>query len=180
MIVASQPFTDGHSHPWFTTPVLRRVPVDLIPWLATGPFITFKRIARVMWSKKYRSWEDAARDLYSALSRNDGLFFVYRAAGFAADHRAQGSRLDFGRIYEAYRGEIPFLVGGSDEDPFEHRQVTLAQERLGARGLTIVHLPGGHLTTNEQPQPLAHLIQDFYDRTAVESALPSIRSMHKR
>jgi hypothetical protein len=23
------------------------------------------------------------------------------------------------------------LVGGSDEDPFEHRQVGLAQERLG-------------------------------------------------
>jgi pimeloyl-ACP methyl ester carboxylesterase len=160
-------FTDGHSHPWFTTPVLRRLPVDLIPRLAKPPFFTFKATARVMWSKNYRSWEDEARDLYSALSRNDGLFFLYRAAGFAADHRAQGTRLDFARIHEAYRGEIPFLVGGSDEDPFEHRQVTLAQERLGARGLTIAHLPGGHLTTNEQPQALAHLIQDFYDRTAL-------------
>jgi hypothetical protein len=28
-------------------------------------------------------------------------------------------------------------VGGSDEDPFEHRQVDLAQERLGKLGLQI-------------------------------------------
>lgn len=157
-------FTDGHSHPWFTTPVLRRVPIDLIPQLASPPFFTFKLTARVMWSKNFREWEDDARDLYAALSRNDGLFFLYRAAGFEADHRAQGARLDFGRIFDACRGEIPFLVGGSDEDRFEHRQVSLAQERLGSRGLEIVHLPGGHLTTNEQPQQLARLIEDFYDR----------------
>jgi|SRR5580698_2104581 pimeloyl-ACP methyl ester carboxylesterase len=159
-------FTDGHSHPWFTTPVLQRVPVDRIPQLAKPPFGTFKLTARVMWSKHYRAWEDDARDLFSALSRRDGLFFLYRAAGFVSDHRAQGSRLDFGRIYDAYRDEIPFLVGGSDEDPFEHRQVTLAQERLGAKGVAIAHLPGGHLTTNEQPQALARLIADFYDTTA--------------
>ncbi len=158
-------FPDGHSHPWFTTPVLRRLPVGLIPRLANPPFFTFKLTARVMWSKHHRTWEDEARDIYSAMSRHDGLFFLYRAAGFAADHRAQGARLDFGRIYDANRGEIPFLIGGSVEDPFEHRQVTLAQERLGTQGLTIVRLPGGHLTTNEQPQALARLVEDFYART---------------
>jgi pimeloyl-ACP methyl ester carboxylesterase len=163
-------FTDGHSHPWFTTPVLRRLPVGLLPGLANTPFSSFKLTARIMWSKHHRAWEDEARDLYSALRRNDGLFFLYRAAGFAADHRAQGVRLDFGRIYEAYRDKIPFLVGGSDEDPFEHRQVTLAQERLGARGLTIARLPGGHLTTNEQPQALARLVEDFYVETQAAAA----------
>ena len=162
-------FTDGHSHPWFTTPLLRRLPIDLIPQLAKPPFFSFKPTARVMWSKNYGQWEDDARDLYGALSQNDGLFFLYRAAGFAAEHRAEGGRLDFGSIYEAYRGQIPFLVGGSDEDPFERRQVMLAEERLGARGLTIAHLPGGHLTTNEQPQALAHLITDFCERTAVQT-----------
>ena len=55
----------------------------------------------------------------------------------------------------------PFLVGGSDEDPFEHRQVDLAQERLGKLGLQIERLPGGHLTTNEQPEALASLIAKF-------------------
>jgi hypothetical protein len=53
------------------------------------------------------------------------------------------------------------LVGGSDEDRFEHRQVDLAQERLGGLGLQIERLPGGHLTTHEQPAALAELIARF-------------------
>jgi pimeloyl-ACP methyl ester carboxylesterase len=159
-------FVGGHSHPWFTTPVLRRMPIDAIPKLAHPPFSTFKLTARIMWSKHYAEWETHARDIYDAMNRHDGQIFLYRAAGFVADHRAQGGRLDFGRIFEAYRGQIPFLVGGSDEDPFEHRQVDLAEERLSSRGVEIARLPGGHLTTNEQPEALAHLITDFYTRTS--------------
>jgi len=52
-------------------------------------------------------------------------------------------------------------VGGSYEDPFEHRQVDFAQERLGKFGLQIERLPGGHLTTHEQPEALAALIAKF-------------------
>jgi len=52
-------------------------------------------------------------------------------------------------------------VGGSYEDPFEHRQVDLAKERLGKLGLQIERLPGGHLTTHEQPGRLAALISEF-------------------
>ena len=52
-------------------------------------------------------------------------------------------------------------MGGSDEDPFEHRQVDLGRERLGKLGLQIERLPGGHLTTNEQPEALAALIAKF-------------------
>jgi surfactin synthase thioesterase subunit len=58
------------------------------------------------------------------------------------------------------------LFGGSDEDPFEHRQVDLAQERLSKLGLEIARLPGGHLTTNEQPEALASLIAKFERGTA--------------
>ena len=83
------------------------------------------------------------------------------AAGFVADHKAQGDRLDFGRLFTAYRDQFPFLVGGSDEDPFEHRQVDLAEERLGRLDLQIERLSGGHLTTNEQPEALAALIAKF-------------------
>jgi len=165
-------FTDGHSHPWYTTPVLRRIPIDLVPPLADPPFALFKRIARVMWSKNYRDWESGARDVYSALNRHDGLFFLTYGAGFVVDHRAQGERLDFGRIYDRYRGTIPFFIGGSVEDPFEHRQVTLAESRLQPQGLTIARLPGGHLTTNEQPEALAHLIADFSARTALAGPSP--------
>ena len=81
--------------------------------------------------------------------------------GFVADHKAQGDRLDFGHLFKAYREQFPFLVGGGDKDPFEHRQVGLAQERLGKLGLQIEGLSGGHLTTNEQPGALAALIAKF-------------------
>jgi pimeloyl-ACP methyl ester carboxylesterase len=155
-------FTDGHSHPWYTTPMLRRLPNRARPRLGR-PFALFKRMpgVRKMWSKGHRVTDAELRELHSALDRHDGLFYLAAAAGFVADHKAQGDRLDFGRLFDAYRGEFPFLVGGSDEDPFEHRQVDLAQERLGKLGLQIERLLGGHLTTSEQPEALAALIAKF-------------------
>jgi pimeloyl-ACP methyl ester carboxylesterase len=153
-------FTDGHSHPWFTTPILRRLP----DWARGGlgrSFTMFKMLAGVMWSKGYKVTDAEVRELLNALSRHDGLFYLAAGAGFAADHKAQGDRLDFGRLFNAYRGEFPFLVGGSNEDPFEHRQVDLAEERLGKLGLKVERLPGGHLTTNEEPKALAALIAKF-------------------
>ena len=114
-----------------------------------------------MWAKDYPLTDAEVRELHSAMSRHDGSFFTAAGAGFVADHKAQGDRLDFGRLFQAYRGQFPFLVGGSDEDPFEHRQVDLAEERLGKLGLQIERLPGGHLTTSEDPQALAALIAKF-------------------
>jgi pimeloyl-ACP methyl ester carboxylesterase len=153
-------FTDGHSHPWYTTPILRRLPNRARRGLGRS-FTLFKMMVGVMWSKGYQVTDAEVRELLSALSRHDGSFYTAAAAGFVADHKAQGDRLDFGRLFNAYRGRFPFLVGGSDEDPFEHRQVDLAQERLGKLGLQIERLPGGHLTTNEQPEALAALITKF-------------------
>ena len=153
-------FTDGHSHPWFTTPILRRLPSRARPRLARS-FTLFKMLTGVMWSKGYKVTDAEVRELYDAINLHDGGFYLAQAAGFDADHRAQGDRLDFGRLFQAYRAQFPFLVGGSDEDPFEHRQVELAQERLGKFGLEIERLPGGHLTTHEQPEALAALIAKF-------------------
>ena len=155
-------FTDCHSHPGYTTPMLRRLPNRVRRSLGR-PFALFKRMpgVRTMWSKGYRVTDAEIRELHSAMDRHDGVFYLAAAAGFVADHKAQGDRLDFGRLFEAYRDQFPFLVGGSDEDPFEHRQVDLAQERLGKLVLQIERLPGGHLTTNEQPEALATLIAKF-------------------
>jgi len=155
-------FTDGHSHPWYTTPMLRRLP-KWARWGVGHPFALFKWMPgiRKMWSKDYRVTDAELRELHKAMDRHDGLFYLAAAAGFQADHKAQGERLDFGRLFMAYRDRFPFVVGGSDEDPFEHRQVDLAQERLGKLGLQIERLPGGHLTTNEQPEALAALIAKF-------------------
>jgi pimeloyl-ACP methyl ester carboxylesterase len=153
-------FTDGHSHPWFTTPVLRRLPNRARQRVGRS-FTMFKMLAGVMWSKGYKVTDAEVRELHNALNRHDGLFYLAAGAGFAADHKAQGDRLDFGRLFKAYRGQFPFFVGGSVEDPFERRQIDLSQERLGGLGLRIERLPGGHLTTSEQPQALAALITDF-------------------
>ena len=155
-------FTDGHTHPWYTTPMLRRLPSRARRRLGL-PFALFKWMpgVRKLWSKSYHVTDAEIRELHSALDRHDGLFYLAAGAGFQADHKAQGDRLDFGHLFKAYRDQFPFVVGGSNEDPFEHRQVDLAQERLGTLGLKIERLPGGHLTTNEQPGALAALIAKF-------------------
>jgi pimeloyl-ACP methyl ester carboxylesterase len=153
-------FTDGHSHPWYTTPLLRRLPNRARRRLGRS-FTLSKMMTRGMWSKNYPVTDGEIRELYKAVNRHDGGFYLAAAAGFVADHKAQRDRLDFGRLFNAYRDDVPFLVGGSDEDPFEHRQVGLAQQRLGELGLQIARLPGGHLTTSEQPEALAALIARF-------------------
>jgi pimeloyl-ACP methyl ester carboxylesterase len=153
-------FTDGHSHPWYTTPMLRRLPTGARRSLGRS-FTLFKMMIGVMWSKGYQVTDAEVRELHNALDRHDGLFYLAAGAGFDADHKAQGNRLDFGHLFTAYRDQFPFMVGGSNEDPFEHRQVDLADERLGKLGLRIERLPGGHLTTNEQPEALAALIAKF-------------------
>jgi pimeloyl-ACP methyl ester carboxylesterase len=160
-------FTDGHSHPWYTTPMLRRLPNGARRGVGR-PFALFKRMpgVRKMWSKGYCVTDAEIGELHRAMDRHDGLFYLAAAAGFVADHKAQGDRLDFAPLFGAYRDQFPFLVGGSDEDPFEHRQIDLAQERLGKLGLQIARLPGGHLTTNEQPEALARLIAKFERGTA--------------
>jgi pimeloyl-ACP methyl ester carboxylesterase len=169
-------FTDGHSHPWYTTPMLRRLP-DRARQRLGRPFALFKRMPgiRKMWSKDYHVTDAEIRKLHSAMDRHDGLFYLAAGAGFLADHKAQGSRLDFSRLFIAYRDQFPFLVGGSDKDPFEHRQVDLAQERLGQLGLRIERLPGGHLTTNEQPGALAALIAKF-ERELAEKPAVNLRA----
>jgi pimeloyl-ACP methyl ester carboxylesterase len=157
-------FTDGHSHPWYTTPVLRRLPRRA--WARLGRnFAQFKLMTRVMWSRSYRVTDAEVREVLNAITRHDGGFYLGAAAGFAADHKAQGERLDFGQLFEAYRDEMPFMVGGSSEDAFEHRQIDLAQKRLGRLGIHVRRLPGGHLTTHEQPEALAGLITRFVNAT---------------
>ena len=148
-------FTDGHSHPWFTTPILRRLPNRARRRLGRS-FTLFKLLAGVMWSKGYKVTDAEVRELHNAMNRHDGLFYLAAGAGFVADHKAQGERQDFGRLFEAYRGQFPFLVGGSDEDPFEHRQVDLAQERLGKLGLQIERLPGGTSPRMSTRKPWPH------------------------
>src|SRR5262249_54287468 len=124
-------FTDGHAQPWYTTPLLRRLPNWARPSVGR-PFALFKRLPgiRKLWSKDYHVTEAELRELHDAMDGHDGLFYLAAAAGFVADHKAQGDRLDFGHLFKAYRNQLPFVVGGSDEDPFEYRQGNLSPKRL--------------------------------------------------
>jgi pimeloyl-ACP methyl ester carboxylesterase len=164
-------FTDGHSHPWWTTPLLRRSGAWMAPALAKGPFAVFMMMAGVMWSRRFPRRDEAGRRVYESLHRHDGFDYLRQASGFVADHKAEGERLDFGRLFMAYRDRFPFLVGGSEEDAFEHRQVDLSQERLARFGLEIARLPGGHMTTDEEPGALADLITRFERENAARPAI---------
>lgn len=157
-------FTDGHSHPWWTTPLLRRPGGWMGPLFGRLSFPLFMLMGGAMWSREFAHRSEAGHRIRESLSRRGGLAYLNRAAGFVAEHRAQGSRLDFGTLFRAYRANIPFLVGGSECDPFEHRQVDLAEERLGPLGCAIARLPGGHMTTDEHPGALADLISRFVRR----------------
>ena len=76
-------FTDGHSHPWYTTPMLRRLPKRARRSLGR-PFALFKRMPGVkrMWSKGYHVTDAELRELHSSMDRHDGLFYL--AAGALA------------------------------------------------------------------------------------------------
>ena len=159
-------FVDGHSHPWWTTPLLRRLPRWMERGFQAQSYAIFMALGGAMWSRRFAGRAAGGRRVFDSLSRRGGFFYLSRAAGFVADHKAQGRRLDFEDLYRALRHRFPFLVGGSDEDAFERRQVALAEARLGGLGLEIARLPGGHMTTDEHPQALAKLIARFVETTA--------------
>src|SRR5215467_9195809 len=58
-------FPGAHSHPWFTTPILCRLPNRARRRLARS-FTVFKLLARVMWSKDYAVTDAEVREVYNA------------------------------------------------------------------------------------------------------------------
>jgi pimeloyl-ACP methyl ester carboxylesterase len=60
---------------------------------------------------------------------------------------------------------VAFYVGGSEQDPYEHRQITAARQRVPQA--EILTFPGGHLTTSEHPDLLAAAIRGIADRHGV-------------
>jgi hypothetical protein len=56
-------------------------------------------------------------------------------------------------------------VGGSEEDPYEHRQIDATRQRVPEA--EVLSFPGGHLTTTEHPDLLAAAIRDIAARHGV-------------
>jgi len=151
-------FSDGHSHPIFTTPLLKT-------WLGKRSSIraqtsnaVFNRMLKGMWSRKYRVTEAELAEVRDAIRRRNGMLFLHYAAGFVGEHKANGERLNLLSIVEKMHRDVLFYIVGSDKDQFEPKQVRLAKERVSKYGVDIQVLPGGHMITMEQPQLLADKI----------------------
>jgi pimeloyl-ACP methyl ester carboxylesterase len=160
-------FADAHSHPWQGTPLLRS-PLGTLAmrgWQRSQrAFDTGWQQAR-MYSRGYHPAPAELGELRAAITRRDGAMFAHNAAGFVGEHRRHAQRWDLAAIARDLDGTVAFYVGGSEEDPYEHRQIPAARERVP--GAQILIFPGGHLTTGEHPDLLAAAIRDIAVRHSV-------------
>jgi len=118
-----------------------------------------------LYSRSYRPSAEELAELRSAITRRDGAAFLHNAAGFVKEHRRNAQRWDFAAIAREFNGSVAFYVGGSDEDPYEHRQIAATRERVPQA--EVLTFPGGHLTTTEHPDLLAAAIRDIAVRHGV-------------
>jgi pimeloyl-ACP methyl ester carboxylesterase len=118
-----------------------------------------------LYSRSYRPTPDELAELWSAISRRDGAQFLHNAAGFVAEHRRRAQRWDLAAIAGDLDGTVALYVGGSDEDPYEHRQIPATRARVPEA--EVLTFPGGHLTTSEHPDLLAAAIRDIAERHGV-------------
>jgi len=151
-------FTDGHSHPIFTTPLLRTTFGKRGALKAQTSDFTFDRMLKGMWGKKYQVTETELAEVRDAMRRRNGMLFLHLAAGFVDEHKANGDRLNLLPIVEKMHRNVRFFIVGSDKDQFEPKQITLAKKRINKYGVDIQVVPGGHMITMEQPRLLTDMI----------------------
>ena len=154
-------FSDCHSHPWDTTPMLKTPVGRVAMWFGQqvpGVLEATLRNAK-LFSPSYRVSASELGDLSDAIRRRGGAAFMHRAAGFVEEHRRNATRWDLAAIARELGDTVAFHVAGSEEDSFEPRQITAARRRLGPLGVDIQCFPGGHLTTSEHPELLADAIR---------------------
>jgi hypothetical protein len=160
-------FADAHTHPWQGTPLLRS-PVGALAmrgWQRSPrAFDTGWTRAR-LYARSYQPAPAELAELRSAITRRNGAAFVHNAAGFVAEHRRHARRWDLAAIAREMDGTVALYVGGSQEDPYEHRQIPATRQRVPQA--EILAFPGGHLTTSEHPNLLASAIRDIAQRHGV-------------
>jgi pimeloyl-ACP methyl ester carboxylesterase len=160
-------FADAHTHPWQGTPLLRTPLGALGMRRAQRSPREFDRamMQARLYSRSYRPTPEELAELRSAVTRRDGAAFLHNAAGFVNEHRRHAQRWDLAAIARDLDGRVALYVGGSDEDPYEHRQIQATRERVA--GAEVLTFPGGHLTTSEHPDLLAAAIRDIATRHGV-------------
>jgi pimeloyl-ACP methyl ester carboxylesterase len=160
-------FADAHTHPWQGTPLLRSPLGALAMWgtQRSPRRLDGSLIQARMYARGYRPTPEELAELRSAILRRDGAAFMHNAAGFVGEHRRNAQRWDLAAIARELDGTVALYVGGSDEDPYEHRQIAATRERVPQA--EILSFPGGHLTTSEHPDLLAAAIRDIAARHGV-------------
>ncbi len=160
-------FADSHSHPWLGTPLLRTPLGALGMWRAQrSPRVFAASMTQArLYSRSYHPTQEELAELGSAVTRRDGAAFLHNAAGFVAEHHRQAQRWDLATIARDLDGRVAFYVGGSEEDPYEHRQIPATRERVPEA--EVLTFPGGHLTTSEHPDLFAAAIRRVAARHGV-------------
>ncbi len=160
-------FADAHTHPWQGTPLLR-TPLGALAmrgWQRSPRAFDAGWQQARMYSRGYHPTPQELAELWSAITRRDGAAFAHNAAGFVGEHRRHAQRWDLAAIARELNGTVALYVGGSDEDPYEHRQIRATRERVPQA--EVLTFPGGHLTTSEHPDLLAAAIREIAARYGV-------------
>jgi len=160
-------FADSHTHPWRTTPLLR-TPLGALGMRRAqrSPRVFDATILQArLYLRGYHPAPAELAEMRSAITRRDGAAFMHNAAGFNAEHRRHADRWDLAAIARDTGGTVAFYVAGSDEDPYEHRQIPATRQRVPQA--EILTFPGGHLTTSEHPDLLAAAIRHIAERHGV-------------
>jgi pimeloyl-ACP methyl ester carboxylesterase len=167
-------FADAHTHPWQSTPLLRtRLGALGMRAAQRSPRQFDGAMVRArLYSRGYRPTPLELAELRSAVTRRDGAAFLHNAAGFVDEHRRHAQRWDLAAIARDLDPAIAVYVAGSAEDPYEHRQIRAARERVPRA--EVLTFPGGHLTTSEHPDLLAVTVRDIASRHGVATRAASI------
>ncbi|WP_137121215.1 alpha/beta fold hydrolase [Segeticoccus rhizosphaerae] len=163
-------FADAHSHPWQGTPLLASPlgALGMRRWQSSPRAFAASMLRARMYSRGYRPGPEELSELWSAITRREGAAFAHNAAGFVAEHHRHADRWDLSAIIRDLDDTVALYVGGSDEDPYEHRQIPATRQRVPQA--QVLTFPGGHLTTSEQPHLLAAAIRGIAARHGVGTA----------
>lgn len=154
-------FTDAHSHPFMTTPLLKTSFGKIGTWfIQKSPFM-FNIMMKGLWSKEYNVSKEELREFFDVITRRNGALFLHNGAGFVDEHKQYNQRLDLLNVVKKTYETTSFHIVGSEKDQFEPKQVTKALERLKEYNIDIRVIPGGHMTTSEHPELLADIISEI-------------------